>query len=68
MNFRLALLDTSSVFGFVRAGDLDVIDELLREGTRRNAAELVAEAQQIEDDASSLEYYPVVSMGITVSF
>ena len=32
------------------------------------AAELVAEAQQIEDDASSLEYYPVVSMGITVSF
>lgn len=30
--------------------------------------ELQAEAQQIEDDASSLEYYPVVSMGITVSF
>jgi hypothetical protein len=30
--------------------------------------ELAAEAQQLEDDASSLEYYPVVSMGITVSF
>lgn len=30
--------------------------------------ELNAEAQQIEDDASSLEYYPVVAVGVTISF
>jgi hypothetical protein len=32
------------------------------------ATELETEAQQIEDDASTLEYYPVVSMGVTISF
>lgn len=31
-------------------------------------SELDAEAQQIEDDASSLEYYPVVAVGVTISF
>lgn len=30
--------------------------------------QLAAEAAQIEDDASSFEYYPVISMGVTVSF
>jgi len=31
-------------------------------------AELAAEAAQLEDDASSFEYYPVFAMGMTVSF
>lgn len=29
---------------------------------------LDAEAQQIEDDASSFEYYPVIAVGVTISF
>ena len=32
------------------------------------AAELAAEAAQLEDDASSFEYYPVFAMGVTISF
>ncbi len=32
------------------------------------AAELAAEEAQIEDDASSFEYYPVFAMGVTISF
>lgn len=31
-------------------------------------AELAAEAAQIEDDSSSLQYYPVIAMGVTISF
>lgn len=33
-----------------------------------SAAALAAEAQQIEDDASSFEYYPVLAVGLTISF
>lgn len=32
------------------------------------AAELAQEAQQMEDSASSFKYYPVLSMGVTISF
>ncbi len=32
------------------------------------AAELAAEAAQLEDDASSFEYYPVFAVGMTISF
>lgn len=32
------------------------------------AAELTAEAAQIEDSSSSLQYYPVIAMGVTISF
>ena len=31
-------------------------------------ADLATEAQQLEDDASSFEYYPVIAMGISISF
>jgi hypothetical protein len=31
-------------------------------------ADLAAEAAQIEDDASNYEYYPVVAIGLTISF
>jgi hypothetical protein len=31
-------------------------------------ADLAAEAQQLEDDASSFEYYPVLAAGVTISF
>jgi len=33
-----------------------------------NQADLDAEARQIEDDASNYEYYPVVAIGLTISF
>ena len=32
------------------------------------AAELAAESAELEDDASSFEYYPVFAMGMTISF
>lgn len=31
-------------------------------------ADLAAEAAQIEDSSSSLQYYPVIAMGVTISF
>jgi hypothetical protein len=31
-------------------------------------SDLDAEAKQIEDDASSFEYYPVIAVGVTISF
>jgi hypothetical protein len=33
-----------------------------------SAADLAAEAAQLESDASSLKYYPVIAMGVTISF
>jgi len=33
-----------------------------------SAADLAAEAAQIENDSSSLQYYPVFAVGMTISF
>ena len=33
-----------------------------------SAAALAAEAQQFEDDASNFKYYPVIAIGLTISF